>query len=150
MKSFTFSLEAVLLMRVREEQAAAEAWARAVQTRNQAEQALTDAKWKLDHAQSALCQIRRECFRPGDQAMYLNAIADQKSVCDRLAEGLKNAVQAAQACQRALLQARMKQEVLARLKQKKMNEYKSELQAMEEAAIDDLIITQYGRRRTDL
>jgi flagellar protein FliJ len=146
MKSFSFSLEAVLVMRLREEQAAAEAWACAVQVRVQAEQALVAAKWRLDQSQSALCEIRGECFRPGDQAMYLNAIASQRSGCDQMAVELVKAAQTAQAQQKALLQARMKREVLTRLKEKKMKEYQSEVQASEEAAIDDLIIAQYGRR----
>lgn len=150
MKAFSFSLEAVLLVRTREEQAAADAWALAVQARSLAEKALAAAKWDLEQRQTSLCQLRGERFRPGDQTMYLSAVAYQKSVCDRLAVELKKAADTAQARQADLLKARMKREVLTRLKEKKMNEYQSGLRAREEAAIDDLIITRYGRRGADL
>ncbi|MDD5348798.1 MAG: flagellar FliJ family protein [Chthoniobacteraceae bacterium] len=147
MKAFAFSLEAVLIVRAREEQAAAEAWARAVREQTRAGQTLEAAKQALDAAQTALGQTRRERIRPGDQTLYLHAIANQQAACGQLADALRAAAQVTQARHTALLQARMKREVLARLKQKKMKEYQSAIQAMEEAAVDDLIIVRYGTRR---
>ncbi len=146
MKPFAFSLEAVLLVRTREEQAAKEAWGVAMQAFTRAEQNLVAGKWELERQQTALCDLRGDCFRPGDQSMYLNAVAFQRSVCERLAMELKKAAEVARARQTALLQARMKCEVLRRLKENKMNEYQSDLRAREEAAIDDLMISRHGRR----
>lgn len=150
MKPFAFSLEAVLTVRAREEQAAAEAWALAVQNQTRAEQALEQAKQELENYHRLLERQRSARFHPGDQQVYLNAIVNQEMRCEELAIEYTKALQAAKAQHVLLLQARIKHEVLLRLKEKKMNEYKSSVQAKEEAAIEDLIIVRHGRGRTSV
>jgi len=149
MKPFAFNLEAVLTVRTREEQSATESWARAVREQTHAQQVLAEAMRELEDAHQALFQKRSARFHPGDQALYLNAIGNQKNACEQLAKVLSEAVAFAHAKHATLLKARMKREVLSRLKQKKMNEYLRIIQAKEEAAVDDLIIVRHGRGRAD-
>lgn len=150
MKPFIFSLEAVLTMRVREEQLATEAWGHAVQAQTRAEQALEAATKELDNARQMLTQKRTGRFGPGDQTLYLNAIANQETTCKQLAEALHKAIQLTKTRQASLVSARMKREVMERLKQKKMNQHRRGIQAMEAAAIDDLIIVRHRRREAAL
>jgi flagellar protein FliJ len=147
MKSFSFNLEAVLLVRTREQQTAAEAWALALQAKAHAEENLVNAREEMERQQNALCHLRGDRFQPGDQAMYLNAMAFQKNICDRMVREARKAEGIVRRRQADLLEAKMKRDVLTHLKEKKMNEYRSELRAHEEAAIDELVVARHGRGR---
>jgi len=147
MKPFSFSLDAVLFVRAREEQAAAEAWALAVQAQTRAKEVWDAGIQELEDFHQLLEQKRCERFRPGDQEIYLYSIAGQKIRCEQLAAEYAKAVQFAKQRHAVLLEARMKHEVLTRLRQKKMNEYTRSVQAQEETAIQDLIIVRHGRGR---
>jgi flagellar export protein FliJ len=149
MSSFTFSLEAVLTLRAREEEAAKGNWALAVQAQTRAEEALAVGKEELENYHQLLVDQRNATFRLGDQHIYFGAIATLKALCERLTAKLAAAVASTKKQHAILLEARMKHEVLKRLKEKKFEEHRAALQAKDEAAVADLVIARYRARVTD-
>lgn len=146
MKSFKFSLQAVLTVREREKDAAAQAWAAAVQAQNRCEQALEAAKRDLEQFHRQLEEKRRGRFlSAADQQLFISAIGTQKLLCETLLEDLSKAIQLANIEHGHFLQARMNHEVLVRLRDKKMNEFTSLVQSREEAAIEEMVIVRHKR-----
>lgn len=149
MSAFVFSLEAVLTLRSREEETAKANWAQAMQLQARAEEALAVAKEELEKYHQLLAEQRKETFRLGDQHIYFGAIATLKALCERLTARLAKAIAFTQKQHALLLEARMKHEVLKRLREKKFEEHQAAIQAREEKAVADLVIARYGARRNE-
>lgn len=146
MKPFTFSLEAVLTVRQREEQQAAKNWANALQTQNLVEGALRQAEFELWQSQETLQRQRNGRFLPGEHQVHLAAYSNQKAICEALAKRLADAIEFTKKQHAILLEARMKVEVLTRLKEKRKMDYDAAIVAQEEAAVDDLVIARYAAK----
>lgn len=146
MKPFTFSLEAVLTLRVREEQLASKNWAKALQAQTVIEDALKQAEYELQQSQEILSQQRHGRFFPGEHQVHLAAFGNQKAICEALVKRLADAMEFTKKQHAILLEARMKLEVLTRLREKRKTDYETAIMAQEEAAIDDLVIARYGAK----
>src|SRR5438094_10190363 len=106
MSPFKFSLESVLKVREKAEAAAQENHAAAVRQAGRVEAELREAQAELEELSAKLERMQRQSFRPGDRALFWNAMAYQKDFCQRLAEKLERAHEEAQASHTALLAAR--------------------------------------------
>jgi len=146
MKPFTFNLEAVLILRQREEQQAARNWAEALRNQNLIEGALRQAESELRQSQETLARQRNGRFLPGEHQIHLAANANQKAICEALAKRLAEAMEYTKKQHAILLEARMKVEVLMRLKEKRKKDYEAAVMAQEEAAIDDMVIARYAAK----
>ena len=146
MKPFTFNLEAVLILRQREEQQAARNWAEALRNQNLIEGALRQAEFELRQSQETLSRQRNGRFLPGEHQIHLAAHANQRAICEALAKRLAEAMEYTKKQHAILLEARMKVEVLMRLKEKRKKDYEAAVMAQEEAAIDDMVIARYAAK----
>ncbi len=146
-KRFKFRLEAVLGHRKRVEDEKAGALGRAVQMRQQAEQALQ----AVQDAQTDLNFKRGELQRSGhftamdleEHVRYLNALQAQEVERRRLLERQR---QAEAVARQELVLARQEREVLDRLKQNQHLEYLKELDAADARLIDELATQAYARK----
>lgn len=147
MKRFVFNLEAVLTVRAREEKEAQGRWAKAAHAQAHAEQLHAAAVADYDASQAALAKQRSGSFHPGDHQIHLIALENQKAFCDKLLAEAREAAEQTRIQHELMLAARMRFEVLSRLKQKRRAAFDVALAAHEEAAISDLVIARHSARR---
>jgi hypothetical protein len=146
MKRFSFSLEAVLTLRAREEESAAQTWAEALQAQVKAEKALDMAKQTLEDYLTLLEQLRLGRFQPADQQVYLGAVSAQNLLCDQLSEALLKAIQTTAKQHALYLHARMRHEMLLRLKVKRHADYQKKAMTEDQALLQDLTIARHSKR----
>jgi hypothetical protein len=147
MKKFFFNLEAILTLRLREEQEALGNWAKAAQAQAHAEQVHQAAVLEYQAAQESLTEERAGSFHPGDHQIHLAALEHQKVVCEQLKARADAAAEFTRVKHEEAMSARMKHEVLSRLKHNRKTAYEQALVASEEAAVSDLVIARHGTRR---
>lgn len=143
MKAFKFSLEPVLVLRHREEDAAKQSYAEAVGFRNRCQEALEQAMVDLEGLQYELSSKRQGISRRDDQILFIHAIRQQRDFCLTVTQRLGRAEQLMQVRMEAWMAARRNSDMLVRLKQKHHQRYNFEVQRLEERAIDDLVSARH-------
>ncbi len=143
MKAFKFSLEPVLILRHREEDAAKHSYAEAVGFRNRCLEALEQAMVDLEGLQRELGATRQGLSRRDDQILFIHAIRQQRDFCLTVTQRLARAEQLIQVRMEAWMVARRKADMLVRLKQKHQQEYNFVVQRLEERAIDDIVSARH-------
>ena len=149
MKAFKFSLESVLMLRVREEDVAKDSYAEAVAFYNRTMQSLNEGLGDLEQLQETLTDKRRGVSTKDDQLMYLQAIRQQRSFCDTLTQRLARAQQLQELRFRLWMEARSKTQMLEKLKERHKQRYDAEVQRVEEKAVDDLVSARWGPSRRE-
>jgi len=150
MKAFKFSLESVLMLRVREEDVAKDSYAEAVSFYNRTMDSLNEGLGDLEQLQETLGEKRRGTSSKDDQLMYLQAIRQQRSFCDTLTQRLARAQQLQELRFRLWMEARSKTQMLEKLKERHKQRYDAEAQRHEEKAVDDLVSARWGSGRREL
>lgn len=144
MKAFRFTLEAVLLLRSREEDAAKALYAEAVAFVNRTREALEQAIQDLEGLQAELSVKRQGTSKRDDQILFMQAIRQQRAFSDSLTQRLARAEQLAETRMQAWLAARRQTEILNRLKGRHLERYKAEVLRHEERAMDDLVSARWA------
>ena len=150
MKPFVFSLESVLMLRVREEDVAKEAYAEAVSFYNRTMESLEMGIGDLEKLQESLSEKRQGSSKRDDQIMFLQAIRQQRSFCDTLTHRLARAQQLQELRFRLWMEARSKTQMLEKLKEKQKQRYDLELRRQEDKAVDDLVSARWGVNNREL
>lgn len=150
MKPFVFSLESVLMLRVREEDVAKEAYAEAVSFYNRTMESLELGIGDLEKLQESLSEKRQGSSKKDDQIMFLQAIRQQRSFCDTLTHRLARAQQLQELRFRLWMEARSKTQMLEKLKEKQKQRYDLELRRQEDKAVDDLVSARWGVNTREL
>jgi flagellar export protein FliJ len=142
MRKFRFSLQPVQILRDRQEQAALNVYARALQVAAEAEGRLLAARQALEQAWSAL---RPDTGRP----LSATALAQGHEHCQLLSRRADACAQALHAAQAAVAQAfarwmtaRQNSAVLAKCREKQLQEHRLRARQHEQKQLDEL-----GRRR---
>ncbi|MEI6714529.1 MAG: hypothetical protein WCO60_12300 [Verrucomicrobiota bacterium] len=143
MKAFKFSLEPVLVLRLREEDAAKQSYAEALGFRNRCQDALEQAMVDLEGLQFELSSKRQGLSRRDDQILFIHAIRQQRDFCHTVTQRLTRAEQLVQARMETWMDARRKTEMLVRLKRKHQDRHDFEVQRLEERAIDDIVSARH-------
>jgi flagellar FliJ protein len=144
MKAFKFSLESVLTLRRREEEAARESYSEALAFRSRCELALEQAMQDLEALQSELTEKRSGLTRRDDHLLFIHAIRQQKDYCTTVSQRLARAEQLVQARHGVWMEARRKTQMLERLKEKQQLRHRYEMERAEERLIDDLVAARFG------
>ena len=150
MKAFKFSLESVLMLRVREEDVAKDSYAEAVSFYNRTMASLNEGLGDLEQLQETLGEKRQGTSSKDDQLMYLQAIRQQRSFCDTLTQRLARAQQLQELRFRLWMEARSKTQMLEKLKQRHKQRHDAEASRQEEKAVDDLVSARWGSGRREL
>ena len=150
MKVFKFSLESVLMLRVREEDVAKDSYAEAVSFYNRTMDSLNAGLGDLEQLQEALGEKRQGTSSKDDQLMYLQAIRQQRSFCDTLTQRLARAQQLQELRFRLWMEARTKTQMLERLKERHKARYDADVARQEEKALDDLVSSRWVSRMREL
>ncbi len=146
MSTFQFTLESILTLRSREEEAAQEHHIRAVQFKSRAETALRDARAELEAYHHSLATAREGVSFRHDQLLFLNALQYQQAACQHLAGKLQAAERELESRRTDLLAAHHKHEVLLRLKRTQQEAHQLATQRAEESALADLINARHALR----
>ena len=149
MKAFKFSLESVLMLRVREEDAAKDSYAEAVAFYNRTMESLNQGLGDLEQLQETLGEKRQGVSKKDDQLLYLQAIRQQRSFCDTLTQRLARAQQLQELRFRLWMEARSKTQMLEKLKERHKQRYDAEVLRAEEKSVDDLVSARWGSSRRD-
>lgn len=150
MKSFQFSLESVLHLRRREEDAAKQSYAEAVGFRTRCQVALEQAMQDLEALQEQLMEKRSGLTHRDDHLMFLHAIRLQREFCQTVTQRLERAEQLVRVRLDVWMESRKKVEMLVRLKDKQIARHRAEMQRQEEKAVEDLITARYVRAANPL
>jgi flagellar export protein FliJ len=149
MKAFKFSLESVLMLRIREEDAAKDSYAEAVAFYNRTMQSLNEGLGDLEQLQETLGEKRQGVSKKDDQLLYLQAIRQQRSFCDTLTQRLARAQQLQELRFRLWMEARSKTQMLEKLKERHKQRYDAEVLRAEEKSVDDLVSARWGSSRRE-
>jgi flagellar export protein FliJ len=149
MKPFKFSLESVLNLRSREEDAAKDSYAEAVAFYNRTLLALEAGLGDLEVLQDTLSSKRQGTSKKDDQLVYLQAIRQQRSFCDTLTQRLVRADQLQKVRFDLWMEARKKTQMLDKLKARHKERYTLEAARQEEKAVDDLVSARWVAARYD-
>jgi flagellar export protein FliJ len=149
MRAFKFSLESVLMLRIREEDVAKDSYAEAVAFYNRTMQSLNQGLGDLEQLQETLSEKRQGVSKKDDQLMFLQAIRQQRSFCDTLTQRLARAQQLQDLRFRLWMEARSKTQMLEKLKERHKQRYDAEVQRIEEKAVDDLVSARWGSGRRE-
>lgn len=148
MKAFQFTLEPVLTLRSREEKLAEDVWVRSLRAQATVVAELAEAHEQFDRVHERLLQDLGTSFHPGDRVVHLTALAHLRERCNALASELQNAAAAVNRAQQQLVNARMRREMIERLRDKKRDKHCAALRASEDALVDDLVMSRFGRERS--
>jgi flagellar export protein FliJ len=144
MKSFKFSLESVLTVRSREEDAARQSYAEALAFKSRTQEALNQAMLDLEGLHGELSEKRLGVSRRDDQILFIQAIRQQRFFCDTLTQRLSRADQLVEVRMQLWMEARRKTQILERLKEKKRDLFDAEARRREEREVEDLITARWG------
>ena len=147
MRAFRFTLEPVLTLRSREEEAARDSYAEALAFKARTSEALDQAMLYLDTLQAELSEKRQATSKRDDQIMFIQAIRQQRSFCDTMTQRLARAVQLVEVRMKLWLDARRKRQVLEKLKEKRSKLHEAEIRRQEEREIEDLISSRWVANR---
>jgi len=150
MKPFIFSLESILALRVREEDAAKESYAEAVSFYNRTFDSLEVGLGDLEQLQGTLSEKRQGVTKKDDQMMYLQAIRQQRGFCDTLTQRLVRAQQLQELRFRLWMEARSKTQMLEKLKEKHKQRHEAEMKRRDEKSLDDLVSARWSVGRREL
>lgn len=138
MKGYRFTLQALLTLRARQEQAAQEVYAQALAVRQQALQRLGEAQHECQAAQL----LSRERTAAGAPAAHLAQIREYCRAMDELrqrcTELLEQAQRAAGLRLDKLIEARRAREVVEKSQQRQRERYDRELTREEQKLLDEL------------
>lgn len=144
MKPFKFSLESVLTVREREEDAARQSYAEALDFQARTQGALDQAMLDLEGLHGELSEKRSGVSRRDDQILFIQAIRQQRFFCDTLTQRLARAAQLVEVRMQLWMEARRKTQMLERLKEKKREQYDAEVRRREEREVEDLITARWS------
>jgi flagellar export protein FliJ len=143
MKPFKFSLESVLTLRTQEEDVAKNSYAEAVAFYNRTALALEEGLGDLEQLQSTLSEKRQGVSDKEDQLLYLQTIRQQRNYCDTLTQRLVRADQLKEVRFKLWMEARMKTQMLVRLKERHRERHNAEQARQEEKAVEDLVSARW-------
>lgn len=144
MKPFRYRLESVLTVRTREEDLAREAYAQVLQARARAEAAINQERATLEGYHATLRTSRGGVSNRQQQLVFLNALKQQQSLCERCAAELAMVEKTVAERREEMLVARRRREALTRLREMQHTAWRTESARAEEAMIGDLITARYG------
>lgn len=144
MKRFSFPLESVLALRLREEEQAQHAHEAALGVRARIEADLRRTAREIEGCHTALTRARSGAFRRDDHLIFLNALQLQQKNRDRLTRDATVAQRAVDARREELLFARRRRETLAQLKADQERAHRAATARAEETALDDLISARHA------
>ena len=139
MKPFRFRLETLLTLREREEERKREAMSYAEDRRNRAEQSLANGEAALAELDRALMTQRQGRLNCRDHLLMLHAMDMQRVECKRLANVLRQSTAEVESKRADLVEAKREHDVVLRLKEKQLTEYRKEVARQEELEIGDMI-----------
>ena len=143
MKSFTFRLESVLSLRIREEDRARELCAKALSDQAAALMALTNGNSELDSCHAELSRQRSGKTTRNQQILLLSALQQQQLNCKRLMMKCASADHEVAARRGELLIARRKRESLSNLKERQRAAHRLAQDREQEALIADIISSRH-------
>jgi flagellar export protein FliJ len=150
MKPFKFSLESVLVLRRREEDAAKAGYAEAVGFRNRCREALEQAMVDLENLQAELSSKRMGPTRRDDHVLYIHAIRQQRDFSFTVSQRLVRAEQLIQVRMQTWLEARRRSEMLEKLREKHRQRHEYESTRKDERELDDLVGARHSINRASL
>lgn len=145
MKPFKFNLEPVLVLRLREEDAAKKSYGEALGFKARCQEALEQAMQDLEGLQYELVEKRMSLTRRDEQITFIHAIRQQRDFCNTVTQRLVRADQLVRVRMEAWMEARRKTEMLDRLKTKRREMHRLEAQRVEDRAIDEIVSARHGR-----
>lgn len=143
MKSFRFRLETVLTIRTREEECVRELCAAALRNQSAAIAALENGHTELEACHETLAQKRAEKTNRTEQLLFLSALQQQKTNCERLVTRCAAADREVATRRAELLVVRRKREALTHLKERQQATHRLEQDRQEEATIADIISARH-------
>jgi flagellar protein FliJ len=139
MKPFRFRLEALLTLRLREEDKMREALAYAETRRAKAEEAQAAGEAALEALDQALMNQRQGRLNCQNHLLMLQAMETQRRECVRLATVVRQSRTEAEYKRQDMMKARREREMVEHLRDKQKAEYQAEVARAEEREISDMI-----------
>lgn len=145
---FEFRLDPVLRLRLRDEETAKRELGEAVAREQKERDALQALQDELSLEVSSQAQAREDVIWAQGQALYLEwaiaqngRIAAQRQVC-------QEAAKAVQAARQAVVEARRAVQVLEKLRERRLQQWKLELSRKEQAFASDVAAQRWMRQRS--
>ncbi len=139
MKQFRFSLEVVLRLRAMQRELALSEFAKFAKLRRQLESEMRREEGRLDRLVDSVIGTREAAFIGGLQKPYFDAVAKFKNQQRDLSQTLEQAKGAEAASMEKLMAARAAEEILSKMRNKKLNEHLGEERRREEKILEDLV-----------
>lgn len=144
MKAFVFRLQSVLLLREREEQAAQQEYAAALQALLVAQRLLQDAERLRDELDEAFAERRQHGFRAAEQNIFWASMMKHHEGCRLRAENFAKSAAEVERLRLQMLEAKRKSETMLHLKEKQQLAYKEAERHADDLLIDDMVSARYA------
>jgi|GEM_PF-3422414 len=148
MKPFRFTLESVLELRHREEDAARLELSRALEQQTEAATVCRMARERLEDVLQQIAEASTHSFNVAERRRQWSLKQAQQEICDRSQKLLDECTRVTETRRTAVIKARHNRELLDRLKASRREDAEREQQLQEQILFDELAMSRRHRHAT--